>query len=89
MVNEQKYQSILDRYFSEVAAITEEFQDVLKEQTHALHKLVEESTEGTKSQMNNGASAMAPEDERLSPSTAKNTQPMPSGMRRSGIFNEE
>lgn len=43
MVNHQQYQSILDSYFSQVASVTKEFEDVLKEQTQVLHQLAEQS----------------------------------------------
>lgn len=43
MVNPQRYESILDQYFAEVAAVTKEFEDVLKEQTELLKKLAEHS----------------------------------------------
>ena len=40
MVNHQHYQSILDEYFSQVAEMTKEFEDVLKEQTELLLSLI-------------------------------------------------
>lgn len=43
MVKQQRYQSILDEYLSQVATVTREFEEVLKEQTELIRELAKEN----------------------------------------------
>lgn len=46
MVNDQRYQSILDTYFSQVAAATKEFENLLEENSALLKKLAAAQRDG-------------------------------------------
>ena len=95
MVNHQHYQSILDEYFSQVAEMTKEFEDVLKEQTELLRTLAEKSghslEEATLKQSEQGEDTQSPNQSTHTPTPEMNYRPSHTGggsyrMRQPDIF---
>ena len=95
MVNHQHYQSILDEYFSQVAEMTKEFEDVLKEQTELLRTLAEKSghslEEATLKQSEQGEATQSPNQSTHNPAPEMNYRPPHTGggshrMRQPDIF---
>ncbi|WP_312097181.1 hypothetical protein [Corynebacterium dentalis] len=95
MVNHQHYQSILDEYFSQVAEMTKEFEDVLKEQTELLRSLAEKSghslEEAALKQGEQGEATPGPNQSKQNPTLEMNYRPPHTGggshrMRQPDIF---